>query len=353
MAKPANRYVHPLRNPPGTSPGTLTVDPAAGETKLRAMILGADGLRETDTPDLTPPPDGQRLWLAVEGLGDRATLQRIASAFNLHPLAMEDVVDRGHRPKTEEYDQHLFIILRAPDPQGNSTATEQIALFLTDRVVITFQENARTLFDPVRTRLRNPGSSLRVRGEDYLAYALIDAAIDAFFPRLERIGERLEEVEDAVITQPKPIHIRQIHTLKNELTAIRSAVWPTRDLLSALLRDDTSRFANATKPYLRDAQDNTFHIIDMVTMYHEIAVSLVDIYLSSLSNRANEVMRVLTLIATIFIPLTFVVGVYGMNFDTMPELRWRWGYPVVMALMAAIAGALVWWFWRRGWLGRG
>lgn len=350
MASTSPRYTRRRRNPPGTPPGTLTIDPSAPPPRLHAMLIGPDGVSESDAPEIAPPPEGRILWLNVDGLGDRATLERIASVFSLHPLAMEDVVNVHQRPKTEEYEAHQFLILRMPEPGDGGLLTEQVSVFLADRLVITFQERQGDVFDPVRTRLRNPRSPIRSRGADYLCYALIDAVIDAYFPVVEDLGERLEALEDAVIAD-EDAHIGDIHTLKHDLMSLRRTVWPMRDMLSTTLRDDSSRFADSTRLYLRDAQDHTFQLIDMIETYRDIASGLVDIYLSSQSNRMNEVMKVLTLIATIFIPLTFIVGVYGMNFVDMPELRWRWGYPAVMAAMAVIAALLAVWFRRKGWLG--
>lgn len=353
MRKPGSRYAKRRRNPPGTPPGTVTVDPDADAPRLYAIFITPEGVTETDKPEIAPPPEGTILWLNVEGLGDHATLKSIEQVFKLHPLAMEDVVNLHQRPKADDYDTHQFLVLRMPDPQAGGLATEQVTLFLADRVVITFQEHGGDVFDPVRTRLRNPKNPARARGADFLVYSLIDAVIDAYFPVLDRLGERLESLEDAVIAQAGTAEIATIHRLKQELMGVRSAVWPMRDMLSSILRDENPLYSGSTRLFLRDAHDHTFQLIDMIETYREITSGLVDIFLSSQSNRMNEVMKVLTLIATIFIPLTFVVGVYGMNFDDMPELHWRWGYPAVMGGMALIAAALAYWFYRKGWLGGG
>ncbi len=351
MRKPGSKYAKRRRNPPGSAPGTITIDPEATAPRLHAIRFSPEGITETETPDIAPPPAGSILWLNVEGLGDRTTLDRIAQAFSLHPLAMEDVVNLHQRPKAEDYDDHHFIVLRMPHPNAMGLVTEQVSLFLTDNAVITFQERAGDVFDPVRARLRNAKSSIRTRGADYLTYALIDAVIDAYFPVLDLFAERLEMLEDAVVAGAKDTQISTIHDLKQDLMAVRRAVWPMRDMLSTILRDSDDRFSEPTRLFLRDVHDHTFQLIDMIETYRDIASGLVDIFLSSQANRMNEVMKVLTLIATIFIPLTFIVGVYGMNFTDMPELHWRWGYPAVMGAMAVIAAALVVWFHRKGWLG--
>lgn len=362
MKPRGGQYARRRRNPPGTAPGTVTVDPAAGPSHLSAFVLHEGALREipeTALADVPDPAEGDVLWLNMDGLGDATLLTALAARFGLHPLALEDVVNAHQRPKAETYDAHLFIVLRMPRTGTPRFETEQIALCMGERFVLTFQQEPGDVFDPVRSRLRTPGARIRERGVDYLTYALIDAVTDAFFPALESLGERLEALEAGVVGAPTPAHIGEIHALKHELMALRAAVWPMRDLLGTLLRDDAPHLSAATKVFLRDCQDHCFQLIEMVETYREIASGLVDIHLSSMANRTNEIMQVLTLIATIFIPLTFIVGVYGMNFSpdagplSMPELRWRWGYPVVMASMALLAGGLALWFWRRGWLGGG
>lgn len=348
------RYSRRRRSPPGTPPGTMQVDPGARAGSLHSIRFGPDGVEEAD--QALGCEEGKVLWLNVDGLGDGALLQHIAETFGLHPLAMEDVVSTHQRPKAEEYDAHHFVVLRMPDRQRNPdgtlrVATEQVAIFLGEGFVITFQEKPGDVFDAVRTRLRNPQGQMRKRGADYLCYALIDSLIDAYFPVLEEMGDQLETLEDQIVFETDLAEMSQIHTLKRELMSIRSAVWPMRDVVATLQREETQRFSDNTRLYLRDVQDHAVQLIETVQTYREIATGLVDLLLSSQAAKSNEVMQVLTLIATIFIPLTFVVGVYGMNFDYMPELHWKWSYPVVMALMAILAVVLTVWFWRKGWLG--
>lgn len=357
-----SKYGPRRRNPPGTPPGTITIDPHAAPSSGAVMSFSPDSLEESQSLDLNTleqlPAAGQLVWINVDGLGDANTLQRIAGRFRLHPLAMEDAVNIHQRPKFEDYESHHFVVLRMPVAFDGSFESEQVSLFFGADFVICFQERPGDVFDPVRHRLRNASSQIRKRGTDYLAYALIDAVIDAYFPILEHLGEEVEALENDVIGQPDQSHIRKIHQMKHDLLAIRRAVWPMRDLISAMLRDDSPLIAESTRIYLRDCHDHTIQLLDMIETYREIATGLVEIHLASISNRTNEVMQVLTLIATIFIPLTFVVGVYGMNFNTeispwnMPELNWRFGYPVVMLSMLAIAVALVILFRRKGWIGR-
>jgi magnesium transporter len=296
------------------------------------------------------------------------TVRAVGAAFGLHPLALEDILDVHQRPKLEAYDDTLFIILRLPAGDGHHAdhvvsgrlELELVAICLGRGLVLTFQERPDTdVFEPVRRRLRAATGSIRERSADYLAYALIDAGIDAYFPLLERCGEQVEELERMVVEQAEVSQIARIHDLKRDLLTMRRAIWPLRDLLNALLRDEAALVGPQTRLYLRDCYDHTVQLIDMIETYREIATGLVDIHLSSLSNRMNEVMKVLTIIATIFIPLTFIAGIYGMNFDpaagpwNMPELGWRYGYPAALLAMAAIAGGLVALFWRRGWIGKG
>jgi magnesium transporter len=358
------------RTPPGAPPGTLSADPRAPHPRIDATLFGPAGLVEAqiEAPGALPPADDHAVsWINVEGLGDVDTVRAVGAAFGLHPLALEDILDVHQRPKLESYDDTLFIILRLPAGGGNHGEDvapghldlELVAICLGRGFVLTFQERPDAdVFEPVRRRLRAVTSSIRERSADYLAYALIDAAIDAYFPLLERLGEDVEELERLVIERPEVSQIARIHDLKRDLLTMRRAVWPLRDVLNALLRDEVALVGPQTRLYLRDCYDHSVQLIDMIETYREIASGLVDIHLSSLSNRMNEVMKVLTIIATIFIPLTFIAGVYGMNFDptagpwNMPELGWRYGYPATMLAMAAIAGGLVTLFWRRGWIGK-
>ena len=363
------RYGPRRRTAPGSPPGTLVVDPRAPAPRMQVFCYGADAFREVPEASLDDvaagAADARTLWLNVDGLGHADTLKRIGERFALHPLALEDVVNVHQRPKFEAYDDQLFLIVRVPLPSADAPApgatglhTEQVAICLGRAHVVTFQESAGDAFEPVRHRLRMASSALRRRGADYLTYALLDAAIDAYFPLLEAYGERLEALENEVVERPQPEHATRIHDLKRDLLTIRRAVWPMRDLLAGMLRDDTPLIDEHTRVYLRDCLDHAIQLIDIIETYREIASGLVDIHLASVSNRMNEVMKVLTIIATIFIPLTFVAGIYGMNFDrgagpwSMPELGWRYGYPAVMALMLAVAIGLVLWFRRLGWIGR-
>jgi len=347
------------RAPPGTSPGTLIADPAAPKPVLTLIAYGPEGVSEEPAGELAEQRRSLAaysvLWLDVAGLGDAGTIQAVGSAFGLHRLALEDVINVHQRPKVEVYGDHRFIVARAIDaPVG--IETEQLSLFLGPGFVVTFQETPGGCFDLVRERIRSGKGQIRAGGPDYLVYTLLDAAIDTFFPALESLGERLETLEDEIVLAPQSDSLHRVHAVKRDLLSLRRAVWPQREALSFLLREDDGVITKGTRVYLNDCYDHTVQLMDLVETYREISSGLTEIYLSSMSHRLNEVMKVLTVIATIFIPLTFVVGVYGMNFDTdspwnMPELRWRYGYPACIAAMVAIGFGLYAWFRRRGWIG--
>jgi magnesium transporter len=326
------------------------------------MAYGPDGVFEQEVSDLGILPDLRRrwpvTWLNVEGVGDVQAIRRIGEIFGLHLLALEDAVNVHERAKVEQYENHLFIVARMFEIHGG-VETDQLGLFLGKNFVVTFQETPGDCFDPVRDRIRSARGKVRELGADYLAYALLDAVIDAYFPIIEAIGERIEALEDEVLARPHAGTVSQINEMRRELLALRRAIWPLREAIGTCLREPSSWISEDTRVFLRDCYDHTFQVIDLVETYREVGAGLMEIYLSSVGNRTNEVMKVLTIIATIFIPLTFIAGVYGMNFKTerspwnMPELEWYWGYPACLALMAAVSCTLLFYFWRKGWLGGG
>jgi len=345
-------------HPPGTPPGTLSAHPEADKAPVRITLFRYDaaGLEEralhpAEIASLTVPDSGV-LWLDICGLSDPDVVRALGEQFKFHPLGLEDVLNVPQRPKVERFEGHLLIVLREvrhPNPP------EQVSLFLADRLVVSFQERPGDAFDPVRERLRQAKGQIRSLGADFLAYALCDAVIDAFFPTLEKLGDVVEELEERLIASPSPERFHEIRQAKQRLLEVRRAVWPSRDAMNELLREESPVIRAGTRPYLRDCYDHTIQLMDMVETFREMAAGLVDEYMSSMSNRMNEIMKVLTVIATIFIPLTFIVGVYGMNFDThvspynMPELGWRYGYPAVLLLMAMIAAGMLYYFNRKKW----
>ena len=355
MSKRRRKRFHP----PGTTPGTLAAHAEAGDApvRLQAFLYDADHCEErkilpADIPSLSPPEKGV-LWLDVAGLSDPGVVRAIGDRFAIHSLALEDVLNVPQRPKVEEYGNHLLVVLREVRyPQH----PEQLSFFLADRLVISFQENPVDSFDPVRERLRQGKGRLRTEGADYLLYSLCDAVLDSFFPTLERLGDALEEMEERVIGAPVPQTFAAIRGLKRELLDVRHALWPARDAMNLLMIGESPLVRPGTKVFLRDCYDHTVQLMDMVETYREMAAGLVEEYMSSVSNRMNEVMKVLTIVASFFIPLTFLVGLYGMNFDTnaspfnMPELRWAYGYPAVLIVMAVITALMFYFFRKKKWL---
>jgi magnesium transporter len=292
----------------------------------------------------------------VSGLGDAELIRQIGQVFKFHSLALEDVMNLHHRPKVEEFDDFVFLVTQMY-PSENDSATEQVSMFLGPDYVLSFQERVGDCFGTLRHRIRQGKGRLRGAGADYLCYAILDAVIDGYFPVLERYGEGLESLEDDVVSKPDAGQIALLHDMKRELLAIRRVIWPHREMLSTIIRDENSLISQDTRVYLRDVYDHTVQLMDIVETYREIASGLVDVYVSSVSAKLNEIMKVLTIIATIFIPLGFVASLYGMNFDrttspwNMPELGWRFGYLFSLASMAIIAGGLLIYFRYRGWLG--
>ena len=342
------------RKPPGASPGVPVLTGEAMPSRMHAIRYTATSIEESDPRDarecLALIAPGSVTWLDVQGLADLEQLRLLGEGLKLHPLALEDVVSLNQRPKADDYDSHLFVIARMPEA-GDAISTDQTSLFVGPGYLLTFQERYGDCLDPVRERLRKGKGLMRRAGSDYLAYAILDAIIDGFFPILEAFGERLEDLEGEVVERPTRSSLESIHRAKRDLLTLRRAIFPLRDAVNSLMRCESELVTDQTRTYLRDCYDHCVQILDMVETYRELAAGLMDIYISSLSQKLNEVMKVLTIIATIFIPLTFVAGVYGMNFDFMPELHWRLGYPLIMAAMALLALAMIWYFVRRGWVG--
>ena len=291
-------------------------------------------------------------WINVDGVHQLENIEQIGIHFKIHPLVLEDIVNTGQRPKMEDFDNYLFIVLKMLyyDVTENETKTEQVSLILSANYVISFQETEGDVFDPIRERLRIDRGRVRKMGADYLAYSLIDAIVDNYFMVLEKIGEKIEDIEDDMIKNPTPEVLQTIHRLKRELIFLRKSVWPLREVISRLERWESPLIAKSIDIYLRDVYDHTIQVIDALETFRDMLSGMLDIYLSSVSNRMNEVMKVLTIIATIFIPLTLVAGIYGMNFKYMPELDTPWGYPMVYIIMLAVSAVMLIYFRRKKWL---
>ncbi len=347
------------RLPPGSRPGQITAAHAAGRPTVAIMAYGPDGMQVQTGADLKGIQDLRTkfpvVWIDVVEFGDADFIATLGDAFGLHRLALEDAVNTHQRPKVEEYDNHLFIVALMLS-EASTVDTEQVAFFLGKGYVITFQEKPGDCFGRVRERISQNLGRIRGAGSDYLCYALLDAIIDGYFPVLENAGEALEALEDSVVSSPDASNVADLHNMKRDLLMLRRAIWPHREMVNNLIRGEHALIAADTRPFLRDCYDHTIQLMDIVETYREIASGLVDVYISSVSVKLNEVMKVLTIVATLFMPLGFIASLYGMNFDrstspwNMPELGWYLGYPFALLLMIASAGGLIWYIWRKGWM---
>ncbi|PWG65805.1 magnesium/cobalt transporter CorA [Sediminicurvatus halobius] len=360
--QPSRPYELRHRPRSGTAPGTLVAPPGARPPTINVMAYGDDELIERADVSLD---EVERLlgrhalvWVDVRGLGDAETIAQLGQLFDLHPLALEDVLNTHQRPKVEHYDESSFIITRLPHLTDEALELEQISLFLADGLVVSVQEQPADCFDPVRTRIRkHAGNRGRLLRADYLAYALLDAVVDSYFPLLEQYAERIEGLEERTVSRPEHAGMLEIQRLKRELLQIRRAIWPQRELFRGL-REGEGRLAGDTGLFLRDCEDHVLQIMDLLEIYRERLGTAVDLHVSALSHRMNEVMKVLTIIATLFMPMTVITGIYGMNFDpavspwNMPELGWRYGYPFALGLLVGVGALLLFYFRRLGWLGR-
>lgn len=347
---------------PGSLPGTLFLDadaPPPNIVLIDYTETSASRMKIATPTACAPYLDTESVsWVDVLGLGNQETWRQLAEVFGLHPIALEDVVNVPQRPKVVDYGDQLLIIAQMVMPNKRTTGfwIEQVSFVLGKHYLLTVQEEPEDdCFGPVRDRIRTGKGIIRKQGSDYLAYCLLDAIIDGYFPILEAYGERIDELEDEVVSNPTRRTLEKIYQVRRELLALRRAIWPLRDAINSLTRDGSDLISPAVRVYLRDCYDHTVQVMDVVETYRELTSGLMDVYLSSISNKMNEIMKFLTVISTIFIPLTFIAGVYGMNFDpekspwNMPELTWYWGYPACWAVMLAIAVSLVYFFWRRGW----
>jgi magnesium transporter len=343
----------------GASPGTLSIDPDAPRPRLRAFGYSVDAFEEHATCSLS---DIDRLkakypvvWLDVVGLGDEPLLRAIGERFRIHPLALEDVTQTHQRPKLERYGDELFIVARMVYSPEDGVDIDQVSFFLGSGFVVSFQEREADVFEPVRERVRKSLGRIRTRGADYLTYALLDAVVDGVFPVLEYVGNDLERIELELFNEPTPKALEEIQMHKRDLVGIRRAIWPLRDALALVMREEDGLITADTRLYLRDTTDHTVQLVELVESHRELCNGLVDLYMTAVSHRMNEIMKVLTLIATIFMPLSFVVGLYGMNFDTrhpanMPELDYPYGYPIVVGMMLVITLGLLGFFRRKKWI---
>ncbi|MCB9838159.1 MAG: magnesium/cobalt transporter CorA [Phycisphaeraceae bacterium] len=348
------------RAPVAAPPGTVVAQADASPTRIHVIWFESDGFEEREVgagEDLHAMirPD-RTLWIDIRGMADIETIRGIGAVFGVSPLAIADIINVGQRPKTEDLANALLTIARMVTlDEAGRLHWEQVSFVVGEGFLLTFQETPVDCFEPVRVRIRQNGPVVRKAGPDLLSVLLLDAVVDGYFPVIEEFGERLEELETIVLTRPVPSVMSEIYHVKRELSLFRRAAWPLRDALSRSLTERTRFTGPETQPYLHDVRDHILQVVDVLESYRELATSLIEVYLSSVSNRTNEVMRVLTIIATIFIPLGFLAGVYGMNFDTsdpgnMPELSWRHGYLFFWIVAISIVVGLLGLFWRLGWM---
>lgn len=347
---------------PGEAPGTLDLEPDAPDPNIILIDYNTENatrLTISDPEECRPYLDTQSVsWVDVQGLGNQHTWDKLIDIYKLHPIAVEDIVNVPQRPKVVDYKEQLLMVawMVMIYPDDGSLHKEQVSLVIGKNYLLTIQEEPDyDCFEPVRDRIRYSKGIIRGQGVDYLAYALIDTIIDEFFPVLEQYGEIIDDLEDEVVFEPTPKTLKKIYELRRELLTLRRAVWSHRDALNILIRDDNNLISSEVRIYLRDCYDHTIQLRDMVDTYREVAAGLMDIYLSSVSNKMNQVMKTLTVISSIFIPLTFLAGIYGMNFDTekspfnMPELEWYFGYPLCLSVMIITSAVQIYFFWQKGW----
>jgi len=350
--------------PPGSAPTAIPV-PSESEshpTQIKLIEYDAHSFVEkqvSTVDELADSLENQKVsWVNVEGLGSVELVQELGRLFQIHPLAVSDVLTLGQRPHLDAYDHQIFLLLQMVySNQELELVFEQLSILIGEHFVLTFQEEpGHDVFEPVRTRLREGAGNARFLRNDYLAYTLVDTVLDHYFPAVEKIGEAIEGLEEALLEKPTRENLRQVHEIRGALALLRRAVWPQRDVLLRLWHDESGLLSERTKPFIRDTYDHALALIDLLESYRDATVNFMELYISGLTMRTNEIVRVLTVISSIFIPLTFIAGVYGMNFDrsrsalNMPELGSPIGYPAVLMVMAAVAGAMLLYFKRKHWL---
>ena len=357
------RFFKMLSKKAGLSPGTLVHIGKKRLDKAKITVIDYDEKKHVrrevaEVSDCFPYRDSKTTtWINIDGLHDTALIEKLGGHYGIHPLVLEDIVNTGQRPKFEELDDYIFIVLNMLylGDDGDTVKSEQVSIVLGKNYVLSFQEAPGDIFDNVRSRLEGGKGRIRKSGPDYLAYALMDAVVDNYFVILESLGESIESLEDGLVADPAPDILQRIHSMKREMIFLRKSVWPLRELVSGIERSESGLVGKKTRPFIRDLYDHTIQVIDTVETFRDMASGLLDLYLSSVSNRMNQVMKVLTIIATIFIPLSFFAGLYGMNFNTsyplnMPELNSPYGYPALLVFMLGVTLLMLFYFRRKKWI---
>jgi len=353
------RFIKKVSKTIGLTPGALVHVGKKKIEKVRIRLIDYDEaqLQEKEPKTIEecfPFKDLPTVtWVNIDGLHDVKVMEKVGKHFGLHALVLEDILNTEQRPKIEDFDDHIFVVLKMLyyDETDGEIRAEQISVILGSNFVLSFQERVGDIFNPLRERIRGAKGRVRKMGPDYLAYNLLDAIVDNYFVVLEKLGEQIEGMEEELVSNPTPDTLQRIHNLKREMIFLRKSVWPLREVVSRLERGESELIKDSTGIYLRDVYDHTIQVIDTIETYRDMLSGMLDIYLSSISNRMNQVMKVLTIIATIFIPLTFVAGIYGMNFEYMPELKWHWFYPKAFWLvMLGVAALMLVYFRRKKWL---
>jgi len=342
----------------GLPPGTLVHvgEKRVGKVRIRVIDYDESHFEEREVKsieDCLPFREKPNVtWINIDGVNQLDIIEKIGEHFNIHPLVLEDIVNTGQRPKMEDFVDYIFMTLKMLhySDEEKETKAEQVSLILGSNYVISFQENEGDVFDPIRERIRADKGRIRKMGPDYLAYALMDAVVDNYFTILEKLGDRIEDFEEELVVNPTPETLQAIHHLKREMIFLRKSVWPLREVINRLERWESSLINKSISIYLRDVYDHTIQVIDAIETFRDVLSGMLDIYLSSVSNRMNEVMKVLTIIATIFIPLTLIAGIYGMNFRFMPELEMPLGYPIILLSMFFVGMLMVAYFRKKKWL---
>ncbi len=353
-----SRLIGKRKKEAGLPPGTLVHEGERKVEKTRITLIDYDETHfqenEVDRiEDCFPFKDKPTVtWINIDGLHDIELMEKLGTHFGIHPLVLEDILSVGQRPKMDDFDDYIFVVMRmlSYDDDNDELISEQVSLLVGSNFVISFQERIGDVFDPIRQRLRNNKGRIVKQGADYLAYSLLDIVVDNYFSILEKVGDRVEIMDEMIVDNPNPENLQEIQAMKREMIFLRKSVWPLREVVSGLERLDSKLINESTGIYLRDVYDHTIQVIDTIEALRDMISGLLDIYMSSISNKMNEVMKVLTIIATIFIPITFLAGIYGMNFEFMPELKFAWAYPAVWCVFIAVVAVMVAFFKRKKWL---